>query len=465
MKNYIGIVIGVLFCGLSLFSQDSLNVRVLFNWQDSTLSKSTLYNNAYNEVWGYAKNGREYAIIGTTRGTHFFDITTPSTPVLVDFVQGRDTGKLIVHRDYHDYKGYLYMVTDEGNGSMQIVDLSFLPDSVSLVYDQDTAIKLSHNIFIDSAKGKLYSCGGGNSRKFSVFSLSNPLSPQLLYRCERDISWWNSTVGGSGAGYVHDAFARNDTVYCNAGNGLFIVDFSSTPVLLGSLTSYPDIGYNHSGWLNENGTIYAMGDETHGKKLKMLDVSNPSSIQFLDTVGINGDNNAILHNQIIVGDFVYVAYYYNGVYIYDIKNPSNPILVGYYDTSKEFNYRSFKGCWGIYPYLPSGLLLASDMQEGLFVMDVSAAIVGLSELQEKERFKVYPNPVNDRLFLTGLSNFNEQYTLELLDVNGKLIYKTYFTNEFLGKTEIDLPTQISNGVYVVNIFNSTFAQSIKIIKE
>ena len=165
MKKYT-ILILLFSMNFGFLAQDSLNMKVLYNWKDNSLSSSNLYNNAYNEVWGYAKNGREYAIIGTSRGTHFFDITTPQSPTLVDFVQGRDTGRRIVHRDFHDYQGYLYIVTDEGNGSLQIVDLSYLPDSVSLVHDQDTAIKLSHNIFIDSARGKLYSCGGGSSRKF-----------------------------------------------------------------------------------------------------------------------------------------------------------------------------------------------------------------------------------------------------------------------------------------------------------
>ena len=316
MKYSIILFLLLLIAGQSL-AQDSLNMMVLFNWKDASLSKSTLYANAYNEVWGYAKDGREYAIIGTTRGTHFFDVTNPSAAIQVDFVLGRDTGRAIVHRDYHDYKGYLYMVSDEGNASLQIVDLSYLPDSVSVVYDQDTAIKLSHNIFIDSATGKLYNCGGGNSKKFGVFSLADPLSPQLLYQCENDISWWASTVGTGG--YVHDAFARNDTVFCNAGDGLYVVNFSATPTLLASLTSYPDIGYNHSGWLSEDGKTYAMGDETHGKKMKILDVSNLSSIQFLDTIGVTGDNNAILHTQIIRGNYLYVAYYYNGVIIYDIS--------------------------------------------------------------------------------------------------------------------------------------------------
>jgi choice-of-anchor B domain-containing protein len=458
MKNLFLLVCLFLVSTGFVKSQDSYKMNKLFQWKDSSISSTSLYNNTYNEVWGYAKDGREYAIIGSTRGTHFFDVTNPSSPIQVDFVIGRDTGVQIVHRDYHDYRGYLYMVSDEGDASLQIVDLSFLPDSVHLVYDQDTAIKLSHNIFIDTAVGKLYSCGGGNQRKFDVFSLANPLSPELLLRCENDISWWASTVGN--LGYVHDAFARNDSVYCNAGTGLFVVDFSGTPTLMGAITSYPDRGYNHSGWLNESGTLYAMGDETHGKKMKILDVSDLTNIQFLDTVGVQ-DNVGIIHNQIIMGDYVYVAYYYNGVYVYDISNPSVPELVGFYDTSKERNFGSFRGAWGIYPFLPSGILLASDMQEGLFVLEIEKP----EERQEESRFMIFPNPVISDLVIAGLSNYDEEYTLQIFDSKGAMIVDTKFYSKFLEKNIIPLPAEMHQGVYVVNIFNSTFTESIKLIKQ
>ena len=59
---------------------------------------------------------------------------------------------------------------------------------------------------------------------------------------------------------------------------------------LASLTSYPDAGYNHSGWLNDDATIYAMQDENHGYSVKILDVSDFNNISVLSTFNSGGSN-------------------------------------------------------------------------------------------------------------------------------------------------------------------------------
>ena len=56
-----------------LFSQNSLHANLLFNWQDSSLVGSSAFDNVYNEVWGFVQNDREFAVIGTTLGSHIFD--------------------------------------------------------------------------------------------------------------------------------------------------------------------------------------------------------------------------------------------------------------------------------------------------------------------------------------------------------------------------------------------------------
>ena len=144
-------VVIALFNG-NVSSQDSLKITKLSQWMAPTLT-------IYNEVWGIAQNGREYAVIGSWRGTYFLDVTDPVNPVMVDYVPGMDESCICVHRDYHDYNGYLYMVTDENPATLQIVDLSYLPDSVFVVYDSDVLFTRSHNIFIDSNSALMYSCG------------------------------------------------------------------------------------------------------------------------------------------------------------------------------------------------------------------------------------------------------------------------------------------------------------------
>ncbi|MEC8852932.1 MAG: hypothetical protein VYD33_00665, partial [Bacteroidota bacterium] len=150
-----------LFIVILSFAQPfpSWQLTPLYNWQDTTLTSSWQYDNTYNEIWGVQINGAEIAIIGSTAGTHFFDVTDPVTANQVDFVAGAYTGSDVVHRDYHDYNGYLYIVCDEGDSStLQIIDMSSLPNSVSVVYDSNVLFTKSHNIFIDTATAKLYVC-------------------------------------------------------------------------------------------------------------------------------------------------------------------------------------------------------------------------------------------------------------------------------------------------------------------
>ena len=96
-------------------AQSQLNTTLLFHWMDSTIIGTSLYNNAYNEVWGMVYNNKEFAVIGSTDGTHIFDVTNPSASTQVAYIPGADQGSAIVHRDYHDLDGYLYIVCDEGS--------------------------------------------------------------------------------------------------------------------------------------------------------------------------------------------------------------------------------------------------------------------------------------------------------------------------------------------------------------
>ena len=258
-------------------AQTGENLQQLFHWNDDAIVGTSDYNNAYNEVWGLVVNGKEFAVIGSTSGTHIFDVTDPANSEQVQFIAGAAVGPAIIHRDYHDRNGYLYAVSDEGNSTLQIIDIKQLPDAAPVVYDSNNLIKTAHNIFIDERLNKMYACNvrsassGWGATSLVIFDIEDPVNPQQLLTYE---------VPGTGDG-VHDMWVKNDTAFLNnGGDGFFVVDFTdlSSPQIIGSLTEYPDKGYNHSGWPTADMKTYIMSDENWGHDMKVLDISNLSDI-------------------------------------------------------------------------------------------------------------------------------------------------------------------------------------------
>jgi hypothetical protein len=62
-----------------------------------------------------------------------------------------------------------------------------------------------------------------------------------------------------------------------------------------------------------------------------------------------------------------MSYYVDGTRVLDISDPTNPVEVGYFDTSDLTGL--FDGNWGTYAYLPSGYIISSDRNNGLFIFE------------------------------------------------------------------------------------------------
>lgn len=336
-------------------------MALLGNWHDDNLILTSWLNSRYNDVWGFVINGQEYAAIGSTEAIHIISLADPTQPEEIARVYGTATGSNLVHRDIKEFNGYLYCVADEGASSMlQIIDLHNLPSSVSVPYSSNEFIVTAHNLFIDTAAHRLYALGAQGQTK--VMDISNPVKPVLLAAYPNPSFYLP---------YVHDAYINDNIGIMNcAGHGLWVVDFSDplAPVTLGTLTDYPDQGYNHSGWISKDGNYYFMCDETHGMDIKVVDISNPSNLQVVATFSPGLWNGEIAHNVMIRGDLLYASYYYNGVQVWNVSNPSEPKYWGYYDTYPGPDQTFYAGNWGIYSQLPSNTILASDMQGGLFVL-------------------------------------------------------------------------------------------------
>jgi len=446
MKSQVISVIITLLCVSSMTQAQVVEGTLLGTWSDPSLAPSTIHNNAYNEVWGLAVNGSEIAVIGSTLGTHFIDVTDPTNPTELYIVEGGTTGPAIIHRDFHDYKGYLYSIADEGsNTGLQIIDITQLPDTLEVVYDSREYFTRSHNIFIDTAKARLYSLISNgtafNYRPMRIFDISNPVDPQPIKEL--------SVVNGVFLDQVHDAFVRNDTAYLNLGNtGFAIVDFADieNPNVIGLLTSneYPQSGYNHSGWLTEDGQYYYMADETFESDIKVLDLRSLPDIYVVNTFNAESEDISITHNQIVKGDKLYVSYYTDGLQVYDISDPENPEREMFYDTSTEPAVNNtYRGAWGVYPFLPSGNILVSDMQNGLFVVDGDYLVSDTKEVLSSDVVRSYPNPSSGTIHFDVLDESEVSISIDILDMQGKLIKRIA---NYESNTSIDL-SNISEGIY------------------
>jgi len=467
MKNYL--LFALLFLPMFLLGQ-AKEANLLGTWNDSTLVGSTIHTNVYNEIWGYAIADHEYAIIGSTAGTHFIEVTDPSQPTEVFFVPGAAQGGIIIHRDYHDYQGYLYAVADEGNSTLQIIDLQQLPDTVTVVYDSREFISRSHNIFIDTTNAILYSLlsrgGITNFSAMTLFDISDPIAPTYIGEFNQ--------FGGIRASQVHDAFVRDNIAFLNLGpDGLAIVDFTvpTAPVTLSTITDYQDRGYNHSGWLTDDCGHYYMADENHGFDMKAIDVNNLCEPEIKSTFNASVTApTSIPHNQLVACDYLYTAYYYDGLRIYDISDPVTPELVLFYDTYSPPDGTQFRGAWGVYPFLPSGTILLSDMQSGLFVFEgmgdncasqekpfcalENCLQTVTQEISEIDQLQLQPNPVVDQFWLsvklsTALSSLN----ISLSTISGQVVQTWQVQNLQTGTNELSFSfdKELSGGLYFLSL--------------
>ncbi len=449
---------------------DAQNITLLSNWDDTAVPANVPpYGIRYNGIWGWADStGNEYAIIGANNGVYFVNVTNPVSPVLSDFVPGRRDS--CIWREIKTYSHYAYLISDDAApNSFQIVDLQYLPDSVSVVYDGTSIFERAHTLWVDG--DKLY-CGivkggqFGNTSAMAVFSLSNPLQPAFLRSINSD---FGSVLTNN---QVHDMFVRNDTVYAScAYDGLFIFKYNTSPnifSLLGSLTTYPSQGYNHSSALTADGSTLVFMDEVpSGLPVKVLDVTDMSNLTMKSTFSSNAGPTP--HNPFMVGTVCFIAYYQDGVQVYDVSNPVLPVRLGYFDTHYQtpmggpYPSPSYAGAWGAYPYLPSGNLLVSDMQNGLFVLDVSQLTTSVQEQSANVAFNVYPNPAGgDQNFTVQLSGFQPPvFQLSIHDISGRLVYQQLHTGS---KADLQAKT-FSAGMYTLSVLTDAGRTIKKLVIE
>ncbi len=339
----------------SIFAQNQLNTKLV-----SQLS----YTEELNDIWGYvALDGTEYALVGTRNGTSIVSLVDPANPVEVSKVNGSRS----VWRDIKTHNEYAYVVADQGEDGLLIIDMSSLPDSTGHVFWKEevsingigTRLRTCHNLYIDNGFLYLSGCNIGN-RGVLIFDINeDPLNPKY--------------VGAANLNYSHDVFVRDNLLFASEINngllGIYDISDKANPIL--KATQLTSSSFTHNAWSSEDNKYVFTTDERPNAFLDVYDISDLDQIQKVEEYQVLATQGAgvIPHNTHHHNDFLITSWYTEGVVILDASRPKNLIRVGQYDTW-DGPHGNFNGCWGAYPFLPSGLVLASDISNGLFVIDV-----------------------------------------------------------------------------------------------
>ena len=407
----------------------------------------------YNDCWGYtAPNGNEYALLGVINGTSIIDVTNPQAIQEIDFIPGPSS----IWKDIKTYQHYAYVVTEQ-IGGMQILDLSFLPDSVHLttVY---TGFQASHNIFIDDINGLLYA-EGSFTDPVRILSLDNAELPVPV-----------STFGIE----CHDMFVRDTLAFIAEGGqgsiGIYSVADPFQPSLVQRLI-IPAGGYAHNVWTNPTNTLMATTEETAGKTIKFWDISDLNNISLLGEY-LGGSNLA--HNVFLLGNYAYISHYESGLKIVDFSDPTLPLEAGYYDTYPQGEGPNFNGAWGAYPYSSNGMIFISDRESGLTIVTFDSPAVAIPDPAETvpTQFSLeqnFPNPFNPSTQIVYQLPEQSQAKLQIYNILGQEIRTLVNSTQSAGRHEVtwngrnNWGIQVPAGIYVYRLQTEKFTELKKMV--
>ncbi len=356
---------------------------------------------AASDIWGHVdlNTGDEYAIIGLDNGVAVINVTEPSKPTEVGTIEGKtDIWRDIKVYQYFDedlnlWRAYAYATIDGSTDYITVIDLNHLPNSISLL-QKNKAVTKAHNVYITNVDHSLnialpgmtptLQLTGANtfSGAFHSYSLADPENIALL------------SSQSVGSGYTHDGASllitddRKITDCQNATDSCSVfIDFNEKEMKLWNISdpsnskflssaTYTDVSQNnmyvHSGWGSEDKQFIFLHDEFDEYKgglnstvrvFSISDLTNPEQVGQW-----TGSTRAIDHNGFVRGNRYYMSNYERGLTILDISDPATPVEVGFFDTFPPSNNASFNGAWGTYPFLPSGNILISDINSGLYVV-------------------------------------------------------------------------------------------------
>jgi choice-of-anchor B domain-containing protein len=332
--------------------------------------------------WTDAKTGRDYALVGVDHGTIFVELTHPYCPRHVGTLPSATVSGPL--RDIKVWGDHAFIVAEAEGHGLQVFDLTRLRGVTEpLTFDADavyTGFGNAHNVAVDPDAGFAYAVGSGTcAGGLHGVDVRDPKNPELA-GCFSDV------------GYIHDAqcvvYAGPDTEHagkeiCVAFDGslgsVSVVDMTdkAAPVEL-SRTVYSGASYAHQGWLTEDHAHLLHNDEFdeadngHYTRTYIWNFADLDAPVVLGTY--EGGTNATDHNLFTHHGLLYEANYRSGMRVLDLAEVAAGTLteVAWFDTDPSGDGPELRGAFSALPYFTREIVVVSDMQRGVFVLELAA---------------------------------------------------------------------------------------------
>lgn len=329
------------------------------------------------------------------KGLDIISIADPEKPQLLyewrieDQDLHQRTGGMDVKHFKWDDRYYVVQSLQFGQGGPDtdlgavVLDVTGLPDASTV--EEVARIREPempggfHNIFI-------YKHSNGRVYLFTTAGAPGALIYDLGMIVDGDLD--NARVGmvpigsADGSGGYHDFYVGyhpdtdEDRFYGGGTGGYYIYDVSDVtdPQLRITLTNVSGVSYGHTFTPSPDGRYVIAETEYQYAPLRIFDlqpaldgerqnISSPIS-------AFTANWKNLVHNHEVRWPYVFVSGYLDGLQIFNLQDPLNPLTVGYYDTyigpPNTDRYAMFNGAFGVDVRNEDGLIVISDMSTGLW---------------------------------------------------------------------------------------------------
>ena len=397
-----------------------------------------------SDSWGWYDDGgtpddesddRQIALMGTTFGLTYTDITNPNIPVVLGRTLLTPSDDGVLWRDVKVANDHAYFVSEQGGYGVKVIDLTALRSDTALTVANEVPIVgswideaggNSHNIWVNEATDRAYVLGTGavgnqdtGGTEQTILDISDPANPvdigkidaygythdaQCVVYTGPDADYNGDYEGGDADG---DASNGNQAELCFLANERWmrvvdVTDAANTKLI--ATIEYQSAEYAHQSvvtedmrwllWNDEldetNGALAGTRGEpttTYWTDISDLDLEiwqdeSPSP----ELVGPANDNVCVYesdtisidHNMYITGDLLWQANYNAGLRVFRLSDEGlencEMELVAHFDVDPGLDINAYGGAWNVYPFFGQDQIIVSTLDEGLYVLQTDLEV-------------------------------------------------------------------------------------------